>query len=116
MLLNAAKITEGRAALPVAAFVGIVLIAGCSSSIQSPTSAPFFTPGGGNFKSSQTVTIGDANPGAALYCTTDGSVPTTSSAVCESPITVYKTETIKAIAIAPGYADSAVASASYAIK
>jgi hypothetical protein len=116
MLLNAAKITEGRAALPVAAFVGIVLIAGCSSSIQSPTSAPFFTPGGGNFKSSQTVTIGDANPGAALYCTTDGSVPTISSAVCESPVTVYKTETIKAIAVVPGSEASAVASATFTLS
>jgi len=52
---------------------------------------------------------------ARIYYTTDGSEPTTSSAVYSSPITVNSGMTIKAMAIASGYKQSRVNTASYVI-
>ena len=63
-----------------------------------------------------TVSISDATSGATIYYTTDGSTPTTSSAVYTAPISVTKTTTIKAIAAASGMINSAVASATYTIR
>jgi len=77
---------------------------------------PTFTPGQGKVAAGQKVTLKDAATGAVIRYTTDGTTPTDQSTKYTVPITVSKAETIKAIAIAPGYADSAVASASYAIK
>jgi hypothetical protein len=61
----------------------------------------------------QTVTISDATAGAAIYYTTDGTTPTTSSTVYSGPIIVLSTETIEVISMASGYSNSAVATATY---
>jgi hypothetical protein len=61
----------------------------------------------------QQVTISDASPGVTIYYTTDGSTPTTSSPQYTGPILVLTTTTIKAIAVAPGWSSSAVATATY---
>ena len=61
------------------------------------------------------MSISDATSGATIYYTTNGTTPTTSSAVYTGPITVSSTETLKAIAVATGDTNSAVASAAYTI-
>ena len=76
---------------------------------------PKFNPPGGTYSLSQSVTITDATVDAAIYYTTDGSTPTSSSKRYNSPIAVTTTETLKAIAIAPDYHSSAVASATYTL-
>ncbi|MFD0673080.1 chitobiase/beta-hexosaminidase C-terminal domain-containing protein [Cohnella sp. GCM10027633] len=76
---------------------------------------PLFDLGDGIYGSSKSVTITTSTDGAAIYYTTDGSVPTTSSALYGGPIEVASTMTVKAFAVKPGMNVSAVAAANYAI-
>jgi peptidoglycan/xylan/chitin deacetylase (PgdA/CDA1 family) len=76
---------------------------------------PTFSPAAGTYSSAQTVTISDVTTGAKIYYTTNGTTPTTSSAVYSAPLAISSTTTVKAIAAASGYNNSAVASAAYTI-
>ena len=83
--------------------------------VAQQASAPVFSVAAGTYSSAQTVTISTSTTNATVYYTTDGSTPTTASSVYTAPITVSVSQTIKAIAAAPGYSDSNVASAAYII-
>lgn len=76
---------------------------------------PTFSPAAGTYSSAQSVTLSTSTAGATIYYTTDGAEPTTNSSVYNSAITVSQTTTIKAIAVAEGYDNSDVASATYTI-
>jgi N-acetylneuraminic acid mutarotase len=81
-----------------------------------PTAAtPVFDPPAGTYGTPQSVTITDTSPGAAIFYTTDGSIPTTSSTLYRTPIAVSVPVTIQARAVAGKYLDSSVASATYSI-
>jgi ribosome-binding factor A len=81
-----------------------------------PAPTPTYSPLAGTYTSSQTVSISDSSPGAAIYYTTNGSPPTTSATKYAGPILVSSTETIQAIAVATGYSQSAIASAAFTIN
>src|SRR5215472_11792190 len=87
-----------------------------SNGISTTAATPAFSPGGGTFTGSVTVTISDATSGATIYYTTDGSTPTTSSAVYSGPLTFTQTTTLQAMAAASGMTNSTVASATYTIQ
>lgn len=68
----------------------------------------------GTYASIQHATISSTTAGAVIRYTLDGSVPTTSSPVYTSAITIAGTVTLKAKAWKSGLTDSQTASASYA--
>ena len=94
-------------------------VAGCGGSgtsvASNQTSAPAFSPGGGSYTSTQTVKITSTTAGAVLYCTTDGTTPTTSSPQCPSSMMVLKSQYVQAIAVAPNMVASSVSAAGYTI-
>ena len=69
----------------------------------------------GSYVGAQKVTIADATSGAAIYYTVNGATPTSASAKYTGALTISSTTTLKAMAVASGYANSAVATATYAI-
>jgi Chitobiase/beta-hexosaminidase C-terminal domain len=77
------------------------------------TPKPKFSPAPGVYNCPETVTINDARVGAAIFYTTDGSVPTVSSTKYTGPFAVRSTDKVQAIAIAPGAKASSVATVSY---
>lgn len=79
------------------------------------TATPTFSVPGGTYTTTQTVILSDATAGATIYYTINGTTPTTSSPVYTGAITVSSSETIEAIALAPGHSSSAVSSATYTI-
>ena len=76
---------------------------------------PVFNPAGGKYGDPQHVEITNATEGGTIYYTTDGSNPGNTSTIYSSAILVSDPITIKAIAQKEGYADSKIATASYAI-
>ncbi len=78
--------------------------------------APAFSPAGGTYSSTQTVTITSATSGASIRYTTDGSTPSeTAGTLYSGPVSISATTTLNAIAYAAGMTDSTVTSATYTI-
>jgi hypothetical protein len=100
----------------------IAILGGWSNSASASATytfkvpSPAFSPGAGNYKGAQTITISDALPGVSIYYTVNGSTPSTSSTPYTGPITVSKSRTLKAIAVFSGWSNSSTASASYTIR
>jgi hypothetical protein len=82
---------------------------------ETPAATPVFSPAAGSFSGAQSVTIKDATAGSTIYYTTNGTVPTSGSNLYTGPIAVGATTTINALAVATGYTNSAVATATYTI-
>ncbi|MDP9064977.1 MAG: chitobiase/beta-hexosaminidase C-terminal domain-containing protein, partial [Pseudomonadota bacterium] len=79
---------------------------GLLAGVPPVTATPTFSPAGGSYGSAQSVSIADATPGATIYYTTNGSAPSTGSAVYSGAIAVNASETLRAIAVASGYSSS----------
>ncbi len=98
-------------------FLAAVCIVLSSTDAHAATAAtPTFSPGGGTYNSTQSVTISDSTSGATIYYTTDGSTPTTGSTKYQgTAISVSVTTKVQAIATATGFTQSSVGSATYTI-
>lgn len=100
----------------------VALLAGCgggggtSGGGSAQAAAPVFSVSAGTYTTTQSVAITDATAGAVIYYTTNGTTPTTSSAAYSTPIAISSTTTLEAMAVASGYSNSNVASATYTIN
>lgn len=91
-------------------------VSSAAYTILTPASAPTFSPVGGTYNAVQSVTLSDSTQGSAIHYTTDGSTPTASSKTYNGPISITTTTTINAIAIATGFTNSPIASATYTLQ
>jgi hypothetical protein len=109
---------KGRKATDVALLSAVLAISVSLLWAGQPlTATPFVSPASGIYTSGRTVTISDATSGAAVYYTTDGSVPTTASTLYIGPISVPSspvTETVRAFAVLNAV-HSSTTSATYTI-
>jgi hypothetical protein len=74
---------------------------GCATAAARPA-APVITPGTGSYITAQAVAVTDSTAGAAIYYTTDGSLPGASSAIYTGPISIKQSTMLRAVAIVPG--------------
>jgi hypothetical protein len=86
-----------------------------SYTIELPAPAPTFSLASGTYSKVETVSISCGNKSAAIYYTTNGTTPTTKSAVYSAPLSVGVNEKISAIALAAGGSNSPLATATYTI-
>ena len=91
-------------------------VASATYTIATPCDTPTFSVAAGEVDKGTTVELSCATDGATIYYTTDGTTPTASSTEYTSAITINTAQTIKAIAIKDGNANSEVASASYTVR
>ena len=81
------------------------ILSGNATKVQNPV----ITPATGTYTTAQTVTITEPTEGAAIYYTTDGTVPSkTNGTLYTGTFTVSATKTVKAIAYKTGMTDSDV--------
>jgi len=91
-----------------------------TSATYQTVPTPTFSPAPGNYSSYTLVTLSAGNSGASIYYTTDGTMPTASSALYNPPLTeplwIYGSpETVRAIALQMNYLPGAEADATYNI-
>lgn len=80
------------------------------------TAAPVFSPNGGTFTGSQTVTITCAAPDEVIYYTTDGSTPTADSAKYSGSFTLTASAAVKAFAVSADATASDIVTAVFTKK
>jgi len=103
----------------ISALLAVSLLSGCGSNtsiVQSTIAAtPSFSLAAGSYAGSQSLTMTDGTAGSTIYYTTNGTTPTASSTQYTAPITIASSETVEAIAVAAGYANSVPAVESYSV-
>ena len=91
-----------------------------SPSAASQAAPPNFSLPPGTYTGTQNVTLSDATPVSSIFYTLDGSKPATvaggSTFLYSSAISVATSETINALATAPGFSTSSVTAAAYVIQ
>ena len=104
----------------IAVFMALIITA-CPDSPNSTVVVtqnviiPAATPAGGNYTTTQTVTLSTTTQGAAIYYTLNGNTPTINSDKYLNPITITHTATLKAIAVKSGMNNSDVLTENYII-
>jgi hypothetical protein len=116
-----ATVPTGATTGPVAVTVsGVTVTSGTSFTVLVAAPTPIISPGSGTYAATQVAAISDSNPNATIYYTlgTKASAPTTASNVYYSvdPMYVGVNGTLEAMAVVPGDANSAVATAVYTIQ
>jgi hypothetical protein len=91
-----------------------------SGTAPQPATAPIFSPAAGTYTGSQSVTITDTTPSSAIFYTVDGTTPGTtaggSTFKYSAAVSVASSQTITALATAPGFTTSPTSKAAYVIN
>ncbi len=82
----------------------------------SPASAPVFSPDGGTFSNSVTVTLSSATDGAVIHYTLDGSQPDANAPVYSGGLQLTANATISAIALKDGLTPSSIVTRSFIVQ
>jgi len=90
-------------------------VATATFSVTGNTPNPTFSLAAGAYAGTQPLTISDTNKAAVIYYTLDGTTPTTASNVYNAPLSVRVSETVQAMAVAPGLQPSSVVGAGYTV-
>jgi hypothetical protein len=93
--------------------IGFSFVSGPAALPQAAT--PVISPTAGTYPGSVAVSITDSTGGSTIYYTTNGNTPTTSSTKYTGSFTLTSSVTVKAIAAASGFTNSAVASTPYTV-
>jgi 6-phosphogluconolactonase (cycloisomerase 2 family) len=96
--------------------VGCGGAASTQTQIQPPpqsAATPAIQPASGTFTAAQSVTITDTTPGATIHYTMDGTTPTATSTAYQAAIPLAAFANVQAMATAPNYANSGIASATF---
>ena len=96
--------------------LGLVGLCGPARSEAALAATPVISPATGVYSSARTVTITCASPSPAIRYTTDGSRPTPGSTLYTGAFSLPATAVVRAVATAPGLAESLVATAIYVIE
>lgn len=108
--------SETLSAIAVATGYAQSSVATAAYVIETPAATPVISPAAGIYPAAVTVKITDATAGASIFYTTNGTTPTTASKKYTAEFKVTDNQTIKAIASAPEYTPSKVASAVYTVR
>lgn len=74
---------------------------------------PYFSPPGGSYSNTQTISISTSTPSATIHYTTDGTNPTENSPTYSTPIVISSNTTLKAGAWKTGLTQSTIATETY---
>ena len=85
------------------------------TSVVNTVAEPVITPNGGNILDTQNITLSCATEGAAIYYTTNGTEPTSSSTLYTAPFTLSESATVKAIAVKENYDNSPVVTVNFTV-
>ena len=115
---NPFVVSANETVTAIASVTNYLVSAPASATYVSTTTPanPVFSLAAGTYTGTQTLAITDTTPGAVIYYTIDGPTPTTASAVYTQPLQVSASETVKAVAVAPGPYASSVVSATYTVQ
>ena len=94
-------------------YIASIAVTYTSGSSTPTVATPSFSPGTGNYLTTQNVIITTATEGATIRYTTNGAEPTETSTEYTTPIAVSSTTTFIAKAFKAGMDPSAVATATY---
>jgi N-acetylneuraminic acid mutarotase len=84
-----------------------------STSVLKKAATPTYSPAAGSYTTAQQVTLKTTTPYASIYYSTNGTSASPTWTGYTGPITVSASQTLSAIAIAPGFSASAPATAAY---
>jgi glucosylceramidase len=124
------KVPSRRVLSPLtilAVCLSLLFVTACKGGASAPpppppppgAATPTIWPVGGSYSpapgSPLSITLTDATPGATIYYTTDGTSPSASSNKYSASFSISATTTVQATALASGYSQSGIASATFTI-